>query len=354
MTVRGVLWGGVAAAALGLLAVPAAEACSPADWKACEGKPWVIGKAETPIGEAWWPSKLWGAGDEAGSTNWFKKPEVVQRGLKEADKGKTYKLGRPYQAAMPMFGARQFSLRIPGSPTGGPFGANNLLYNDEFLATEVGQVGTQFDGLGHIGVMVNGPGDKAQMRYYNGFTDVQVGNAYGLQKIGAEKLHPIVTRGVLIDVGALKGDANMNAGTEITMADVRAALDKQGMANFKFEPGDGVFFRTGWSRHWIKDNAAYNAGAPGIGMEVAKWLSDEVQVGLVGADTWPTEVVPNPDPGCVFCVHSHLITRHGIVNHENMHLDDLAADRVYTFLYMFSPAPIVGATGSMGAPVAID
>jgi hypothetical protein len=36
-----------------------------------------------------------------------------------------------------------------------------------------------------------------------------------------------------------------------------------------------------------------------------------------------------------------------------MDLEPLAKEKVYTFLYMFSPAPVAGATGSMGAPLAI-
>ncbi len=329
--------------------------CGPDNWRGCEGKAWVVGKKmETPIGERWWPHPIWGEGDEAGSTNWYTKPEVVLRATAEADKGKTYKLGRPYDADMPLFGARKFSLRIPGTPTGGPYGGNKVIWHDEFLATEVGQVGTQFDGLGHIGVQVGAAGDKAQMRYYNGFTEAEVGSAYGLQKIGTEKLHPIIARGILVDVASAKGVDMLDAGYVITKADVDAALAKQGLAGYAFKEGDGVFFHTGWGKLWKKDNAKFNSGAPGIGMEVARWLSDEVKVGVVGADTWPTEAVPNPDPACAFCVHQHLITRHGIVNQENMYLDELVADGVYTFMYVYSPAPITGATGSMGAPVAID
>ena len=333
----------------------ALSACSPEDWKDCKGKPWVVGeRMETPIGAKWWPHPIWGAGDAAGSTNWYTKAEVVLRALGEADKGKVYKLGRPYDAEMPLFGARTFSLRIPGTPTGGPFGANRLVYHDEFLATEVGQVGTQFDGLGHVGVQIGGDGDKARMRYYNGYTEAEVGHAYGLKKIGVEKLHPIVARGILVDVAGAKGVPMLEGGYEITMADVRAALARQGMAGFKFAAGDGVFFHPGWGKLWKKDNSRFNASTPGIGMEVARWLSDEVKAGVFGSDTWPTEVVPNPDPACAFCVHSHLITRHGIVNQENMDLDGLVADKVYTFMYVYSPAPITGATGSMGAPIAID
>ncbi len=331
---------------------PALAECSPENWKECKGKPWVTGDSmDTPLGDKWWPHPIWGEGDEAGSTNWYTKPEVVQRGLREADKGKVYKLGRPYEAKMPLFGTRKFSLLIPHRR--GPFGENRLISHQEFLATNIGQVGTQFDGFGHIGVQVGADGDQTEMRFYNGFTAHEIEDEGGLKKLGIEKLHPIVGRGILIDVAGAK-DVELNRGYEITMADVRAALEKQGMADFKFENGDGVFFRTGWGRHWGTDNERFNSGTPGIGMEVARWLAEEVKAGVVGSDTWPTEVVPNPDKGCVFCVHAFLITRHGIVNQENMNLDPLAEDKVYTFLYMYSPTPIVGATGSMAQPIAVD
>jgi kynurenine formamidase len=331
-----------------------AQECSDKNWRACKGKPWVIGNSmDTPVGDKWWPNKLWGKDDEAGSTNWYTKPEVVQRALAEAKTGKVYRLGRNYVGNMPAFGDRKFVLRIPGGPTGGPFGGNVLIYNDEYVAAEIGQVGTQFDGLGHIGVAVNGAANKTEMRYYNGFSQLEVEGANGLKKLGVEKLHPITARGILIDVASAKGVDSLEAGYEISMADVNDALAKQGMKDFKFMPGDGVFFRTGWGKHWLKDNAKYQAGEPGIGMEVAKWLSDTVQAGVTGADTWGTEVIPNKEAACAFCVHSHLITRHGIVNQENMELDALAKDKVYRFMYVYSMVPITGATGSPGAPLAI-
>lgn len=346
-------------AALGVIGAFAfgssALACSPDDWKACKGKPWVDGDVmETPLGSKWWPHPLWGEGDEAGSTNWYKKPEVIARALAaNAGNGKVYKLGHPYTADMPLFGARKFSLRIPGLPTGvtDGLGGNKITWNDEFLATEVGQVGTQFDGLGHIGVTTGAPGDLAAMRWYNGFSANDMHGTYGLQKLGTEKLHPIVARGILIDIAAIWGK-DMVAGDTITMEHVKKALEAQGMADFKFEAGDAIIFRTGWEKHW-SDPATYNNGCPGIGMEVARWIAEDVQAGVTGGDTWPVDAVPNPDPACVFCVHTFLQTRHGIVNQENMKLSELAADKVYVFTYMYSPAPIAGATGSMGAPIAL-
>lgn len=334
--------------------------CAEGDWKECAGQPWVDGDVmDTPLGSKWWPHPIWGAGDEAGSTNWYKKPEVVKRALALTKTGNTMKLGHEYVPEMPLFGARAFSLRIPGAPTGGPFGATALMYNDEYLATEIGQVGTQFDGLAHIGVAVGAPGDLTQMRFYNGFTMQEMWNAYGVNKLGPEKLHPIVARGIMLDIAAARGVESMEAGEVITMADVNNALKKQGMEGYKFMEGDAIIFRTGWEKYWISDNGKYNNGCPGIGMEVARWIAEDVKAGVTGGDTWPVDAVCGAGtkcevpPGCVFCVHTFLQTRHGIVNQENMKLKALADAGIYEFTYMYTPVPIKGATGSTGSPIAM-
>ncbi len=332
---------------------PVLAECGPESWKDCAGKPWVDGdQMDTPLGSEWWPNSLWGAGDEAGSTNWYTKPEVVMRALAQVKSGKVYGLAHPYTANMPMFGERKFVLRIPGTPSGGPFGANKLVYHDDFLATEISQVGTQFDGLGHIGVQIGADGDRGNMRWYNGFTNNEVGSAYGMMKLGAEKLHPIVARGILIDLAAVLGD--MGVGQIATVADVKEALKRQGMENFEFKEGDGIFFRYGWERNW-GDPDAYNEGCPGISMGVARWVAEEVKAGVTGGDTWPgTDPVPyTGEDACGFCVHTYLQARHGIVNHENLALKQLADAGVYVFAYIFNPVPIVGATGSIGSPIAM-
>ena len=52
-------------------------------------------------------------------------------------------------------------------------------------------------------------------------------------------------------------------------------------------------------------------------------------------------------------MRSHAHPGFAIVNQENMDLDALAADKAYRFMYVYSPVPIAGATGSIGAPLAI-
>jgi kynurenine formamidase len=299
--------------------------------------------------EKWWPSK-WGATDELGATNHMT-PQKVLDTAKWIRDGKVYKLGRVYEAGMPLFGARAFTLRIPGGPTGGPFGENKLVYNDEFLAAEIGQTGTQFDALGHIGIQLGKDGDKSEMHFYNGFTAAEISDAYGLKKLGPEKLNPLFTRGHLVDIAGLKG-AMMDAGQEISLADVRAALQKQNMQESDIKPGDAIFFNTGWGSLWMKNNDRFNSGEPGIGLEVARWVIEK-DLCLTGADTWAVEVVPNPDKALAFPVHGELICKHGILNHENLTFDSLIADKKYQFVFVFVPAPIKGATGSNGCPIAV-
>ena len=298
--------------------------------------------------QKWWPSK-WGADDQAGASNHIT-PAKVLDAAKWIKGGKIYKLGHDYESTMPLFGKRVFTLRIPGGPTGGPFGENRMVYHDEFVTSEIGQVGTQFDGLGHIGIQLGATGDKRDMRFYNGHAAADFSDPYGLKKLGVQNCKPFFTRGHLIDLVAVKG-RTMEAGEEISVADVRAALQKQGSSEADFKPGDAIFFHTGWSSYW-GNHDKYNSGEPGMGLELANWVIEK-DLCLTGGDTWAVEVVPNPDKTLAFPVHITLQTKHGIYNHENLAFDDLIADKKYQFVYVFTPVPIVGATGSPGVPIGL-
>jgi kynurenine formamidase len=239
---------------------------------------------------------------------------------------------------MPLFGTRHYSLKIP--QTFGPLGSNRTTYHDEIVSAEIGQVGTQFDGLGHIGV-----GDL----FYNGNDRGEFSQGDGLAKLGVENVGALVTRGVLVDVAAFKGVARLDGGYEITLADMRGALERQRVT---VGSGDVVIVHTGWGSLWNVDNAAFGAAAPGVGLEAAQWLVER-EVVLVGSDTWATEVVPNPNPDLAFPVHQLLIPRSGIYIFENLLTEELARDRVYEFAFFFAPLKLKGATGSPANPLAI-
>jgi hypothetical protein len=94
-----------------------------------EGRTWVDGTCmETPLGERWWPHPLWGEGDQAGSTNWYTKPEVIARALAQVKLNRVLKIGQEYSAEMPLFESRSFSLRIPGGSTGDALGKNQVVW----------------------------------------------------------------------------------------------------------------------------------------------------------------------------------------------------------------------------------
>lgn len=268
-------------------------------------------------------------------------PALVKKAMGFIKQGKTISLARTYSGKMPLFGHRVFAVRGTNGLSGGPLGDNKVIWMDDTLTAEIGQVGTQFDGLGHIGI-----GDK----FYNGIPGKDVFGPTGMKKLGMEHVKPFFTKGVLIDMVAYKGKP-MDGGQEITVADMEGALKKQGMSADSIGEGDVVMFHTGWVRYWIKDNKTYNGAVPGIGIEAGRWLAKKGVV-VVGSDTWPLEVVPNPNPKMAFPVHQILLTQNGVFIHENAATERLAAAKVYEFAYIFNPLAVKGGTGSPGNALA--
>jgi kynurenine formamidase len=87
-------------------------------------------------------------------------------------------------------------------------------------------------------------------------------------------------------------------------------------------------------------------------LEVARWAVGK-NVSMVGSDSWPTEVIPNPDPDLVFPVHQELIMKDGVFNLENMVFEELARDEAWEFLFVMTPIRFKGATGSPARPLAV-
>jgi len=298
----------------------------------------TLAAAATTLGQndSWYPSR-WGAADQRGAANRLTPAKTLE--AKNAIKaGVVYQLGRTYESGMPMVGTRHFSLRIPQAFE--PQSSNHFIYHDELVSGELGQIGTQFDGLGHAGI-----GDL----FYNGNNRKDFAKPEGLSKLGVENVGAIATRGVLVDVAGYKGVERLEGGYEITLDDFRGAMRKQGT---EIRPADVVLIHTGWGSLWMKDNAKFGASAPGIGVAVAQYLVER-EIVMVGADNWTMDVLPNPDPSLVFPAHQVLLTRNGIYIFENLATEDLARDRAYEFAFFYAPLKLKGATGSPGNPIAI-
>ena len=257
--------------------------------------------------------------------------------------GKVYELGHVYERGMPLLGQRSFAMFIAPSA---PSGVNQLVFNDEFLSAEIGQVGTQFDGLGHVGKrMTMADGTTADV-FYNGVTASEMQSRYGLLQLGIEKIKPYITRGILIDVAGYKGLEILPNSYEVTLSDVRGALAKQGLVESEITPGDALFFNFGWSRLWNDPQRiiADWARRPGIGPGVIDWIISR-RVSMGGSDA-------SADHSNA-AVHHELTLKNGIPNLEFMDFGPLLADRAYEFMFVFAPLPLKGATGSPGRPLAI-
>jgi kynurenine formamidase len=286
--------------------------------------------------------------DQAGASNRLT-PEKILAALRIVQSGRVYEIGQVYERGMPMGGTRDFALRLV--PAIEPTGPNRVIYNDEFLATEVGQVGTQFDGLGHVGGELRYADGSLHRVFYNGFTSAEMNAGTGLRQLGIEHVKPILTRGVLVDLPGYKGVQRLDGGYEVTLADVRAALERQGIGESSIMPGDAVLFRYGWAQLW-RTPAEYNAARlPGIGLEVAQWLVER-KITVTGGDTSTNEVSPSPT-GAAIPVHQELMMKNGIFNIENLTFEELAAERAYEFLFVATPIRFKGATGSPLRPLAI-
>jgi kynurenine formamidase len=302
---------------LGASSAPAQEWVPPADTARC-------------------PSK-WGAGDQRGSGNHMK-PDSVLRAMRLVRTGEVIDLGHVLNPSIPIFGPRRFNLFT--KRTAENAGVNRRGGNEELIVSEITQVGTQLDGFTHQTI-----GDSL----YNCLKMGDVATRDGFKEMGIEKVGSLITRGVLIDVAALKGVEHVGDTYEVTAQDLQQALARQKMT---LQPGDAVVIHTGWGRLWGKDNRRYEKSRPGIGVDAAQWLIKQDPM-LVGADNSGVEVDPSPDPRLNGPVHQIFLVVNGVHLVENLKLDELADKRIYEFAFFMQPLKIQGATGSPVVPIAI-
>lgn len=315
------------------------------------------GSTQTREEGPWWPS-VHGPEDQAGASNYVT-AEKILAALQIPRTGQTYELGHIYETFMPQYGYRPYFLQVlPAQP---PEAAGAGVTQRDYFTGFIGQMGTQFDALGHQGETVQMADGTLQNVYYNGFMQPELTGTnrglHGLEALGTEHVKPFITRGILIDVAGYKGVESLAAGYEVTMDDVRGALARQGMDEETVQQGDAVLFNYGWAVNWTnpaKYNDSYvgvgeNEGSPGIYAEVTRWLIGR-RVSLVGADSCCVEVRPRPGTDNV---HRMLFLRDGIPLLENMELRELAGDEAYEFLFLALTERIKGATGSPVRPIAV-
>ena len=282
------------------------------------------------------PSK-WGATDERGSANHVK-PASVLNAAKLIKTGEMIELSHVLGPTMPFFGTRRFDVHVKRTFMN-QF-SNMRGSNEELVVSEIGQVGTQFDGFAH---------QTHLNSHYNCFKTDEIAQRGLFTKLGVDKTGALISRGVLIDVAGFKGVETLGDSYEITVEDIEGALKKQ---NVSLQAGDAVIINTGWHKLYGKDNPRYVKSCPGIGIKAAEWLIAKDPL-LLGSDNWPVEVAPNPDKQLSLPVHQLALVVNGVHLLENLKTDELASKQVYEFAFIMQPLKIQGGTGSTVAPVAV-
>src|SRR5262245_62050647 len=201
--------------------------------------------SDKPLTEKWAPTK-WGAQDRAGSANHTSNCANIVKALALIKQNKAITIGKYYHREAPAFGPRGWQMSIPGTPTGGPFGNNALIYHDELVTTEIGQIQTQFDGPGHIGVNTSkGPIMYNGVNAWDAYEHGAGGRVMGMGPLGVEHVGELgfVCRLVVLDAVAYKKSRGQIPATAemlpiptkpgdpgiVTADDVRGIMQMQGL-----------------------------------------------------------------------------------------------------------------------------
>ena len=315
----------------------------------------------------------WPAGDERGMANLIGPATYARCGFHlQQPRAKAYELSQLRSNTMPL---SPFAgpYQVKPEPSAGIPGTAHLFNMETFNAgAQPAQQGTQMDALGHFGAFRQPWDGKSEFpakdaAYYGGFTqaDVKPTPDSPLLKLGIDKVPPIVTTAVLLDVKAYR-KKSMEAGEVVTAQDLQNILKRQGLEKRGILAGDVVYVRTGWGDHWRDPDTEkfYYTKAPGLSFDAAQWLAskrivaialdtpfvDTVAEGMLAGKAGPA---PGTPPGLPFAVHHHMLAQAGIHLIENARLDELAADRVWTSCTMILPLRDKGAAGSAVRPVAI-
>ncbi|MEQ8231156.1 MAG: cyclase family protein [Gammaproteobacteria bacterium] len=286
------------------------------------------------------PVSPFGPDDTLGAVNHLSAEGVV-KAAQLVKTGKTYPLGVVTGPDSPAYPPRYYKMTILQLDDGAgvPVGSNNLTGNDDLMITYMG-VGSQIDGLGHVGI---------NHHYYNDTHVKDFVKVTGLTRFSTSDIPPIVTRGVLLDIARLKGKDILDAGTAINRAEIDAAAKAQGVTLAK---GDVVLFHTGWMNVSESDPERFMKGEPGLGVDGAKYLAD-LGVVAVGSDTFGVEAIPFEKDGEFFPVHQELLARSGVYLLENMDTRALARDEGWEFLFVLGQPRFAGSVQAIINPVAI-
>ena len=278
----------------------------------------------------------WGDQDELGALNLIT-PEVTAAAAATARSGRTVSCARPLDTRPSPDNPLPVAHHMTGTATEG-MGA------DYFAISPHGFSTSHLDALCHI---------FHEGKLYNGYPAETV-TAHGATKLGIHKLHAgIVTRGVLLDIPALRGVDALEPGEPIFPEDLEAAEKEAGLL---VQTGDALLVRTGrWA--WRRANGPWDAGSLAAGLDASclPWLRGR-DVAALGSDG-VSDVLPSRVDGVGMPIHTVVIVAMGVHLLDNLDLDSLAIacaeEGRWEFLLTVAPLVLRRGTASPVNPIAL-
>lgn len=292
----------------------------------------------------------WGREDEIGRLNWLE-PALAATVLGDLDGAKAVDLTVSYFNGMP-------SWTLAGDPkyeswlTHTPEGSRNERLNGlaDHVLERFSYSGDAISMYTHCGTHIDSLNHRGYYgQCWNGWNTGEDLGSRGWLRCGAEKFPPIIARGVLLDVAALHGVDCLPPSYEITREDLRHAALRE---RVELRPKDIALVRTGRMSRW-PDPDAYMLDSPGLGLEAARFLCEEVQIMVGASDSIAFEVTPPPDPEAFMPVHSYMLATAGAPIMEVVDLEELAACEIYEFAFVGLPLKLTGATGAPMRAIAV-
>ena len=178
--------------------------------------------------------------------------------------------------------------------------------------------------------------------------------AHGATRLGIHQLHNgIVTRGVLLDIPAVRGVEALEPGEPIFPEDLEAAEQRAGL---RVREGDALLIRTGrWS--WRATHGPWELATRAAGLDAAclAWLRAR-DVATLGSDG-VSDVLPSRVEGVGMPIHEIAIVALGLHLMDNLDLEALATactdEGRWEFLFVVAPLVLRRGTASPVNPIAV-
>jgi len=206
---------------------------------------------------------------------------------------------------------------------------------------------THLDGLAHY---------SWDGMNYNGFAvDETVSSIGGSSKLSVhDAAHGIVTRGVLLDIAAVRGVPWLEPGTAILPEDLLAAEERQGVT---VRSGDALLIHTGHIARTLSEGVDPERRQPGLHAACLPFLHER-DVAALGGDCIHDVQPSGFDSFDLFRpIHLVALVALGLWLVDNMELTELAATCAaaerWDFLFAMLPWRMVGVTSSATNPVAL-